>query len=160
LIKEAAKKGDVEGMKALFEEGEPHGVTVDVQDESGYTPLYTSTMYGKEDTVAECIKMGAKVDLENNNGVTPLMAAARDGYTAIVQMLLEAGADVYQVDEFDRTADSVAAEKGFEEVRLERLLLGLLAFFAVLLALMLALAFGVPQTANAVKEWIKEHPKA
>ncbi len=121
LIKEAAKKGDVEGMKALFEEGEPHGVTVDVQDESGYTPLYTSTMYGKEDTVAECIKMGAQVDLENNNGVTPLMAAARDGYTAIVQMLLEAGADVYQVDEFDRTADSVAAEKGFEEVRLERL---------------------------------------
>ena len=116
LIKEAAKKGDVDGMKALFEEGEPHDIAIDIQDESGYTPLYTSTMYGKEDTVAECIKMGATVDLQNNNGVTPLMAAARDGYTAIVQMLLEAGADVYQVDEFDRTADSVAAEKGFEEV--------------------------------------------
>jgi ankyrin repeat protein len=88
-----------------------------VQDESGYTPLYASTMYGKEATVAECIKLGAQVDLENNNGVTPLMAAARDGYTSIVKMLLEAGADCYQVDEFGRTADSVAEEKGFEEVR-------------------------------------------
>ena len=117
LIKEAAKKGDVDSMKALFEEGEPHGIAVDVQDESGYTPLYTSTMYGKEETVAECVRRGAKVDLQNNNGVSPLMAAARDGYTAIVQLLLEAGADVYQVDEFERTADSVAAEKGFEEVR-------------------------------------------
>ena len=31
------------------------------------------------------------------------MAGARDGYTAIVQMLLESGADPFQVDEFGRT---------------------------------------------------------
>ena len=37
------------------------------------------------------------------------------GYTAIVVQLLEAGADFAQVDEFGRTADSVADEKGFPE---------------------------------------------
>ena len=72
-------------------------------------------MYNKEDVVAVCIKAGAAVDKENNNAVTPLMAAARDGYTAIVVKLLEAGADVAQVDEFGRTADSLAEEKGFGE---------------------------------------------
>mgnify|MGYP002863661192 CR=1 FL=1 len=55
------------------------------------------------------------MDKPNNNDVTPLMAAARDGYTAIVVKLLEAGADVAQVDEFGRTADSLAEEKGFGE---------------------------------------------
>ena len=96
-------------------------------------------MYNKEDAVAWCIEKGAEVDKQNNNGVTPLMAAARDGtmlllspehhahsithtgraagagYTAIVVQLLEAGADFAQVDEFGRTADSVADEKGFPE---------------------------------------------
>ena len=37
------------------------------------------------------------------------------GYTAIVGQLLQAGADFAQVDEFGRTADSVADEKGFPE---------------------------------------------
>ena len=110
-IKAAAKSGDAAAVKALLADG----VVVDVQDESGYTPLYHATMYGKENVVALCIGQGATVDLENNNGVTPLMAAARDGVTTIVTMLLEAGADAYQVDEFGRTASSVAEEKGFEE---------------------------------------------
>ena len=110
-IKAAAKAGDASAVKALLAEG----VAVDVQDSSGYTPLYHATMYGKENVVKLCIASGATVDLENNNGVTPLMAAARDGVTVIVKMLLEAGADAYQVDEFGRTASSVAEEKGFDE---------------------------------------------
>ena len=86
-------------------------------------------MYKKEEVVAACIQAGAVVDRPNNNGVTPLMAAARDGVTAIVVLLLENGADYTQVDEFGRTADSVAEEKGFGE------------------------------TAAAVKEFAKAHPK-
>jgi ankyrin repeat protein len=69
------------------------------------------------------------VDKANNNGVTPLMAAARDGFTSIVLKLLAAGADFAQVDEFGRTADSVADEKGF------------------------------PETCAAVKAWAEAHPK-
>lgn len=100
LLKEAAKKGDVKAILALLEEPT---VNIDVQDASGYTALYSATMYGKGDAVACCIKEGATIDMENNNGVTPLMAAARDGFTEIVKMLLEAGADHFQVDEFGRT---------------------------------------------------------
>ena len=64
---------------------------------------YAATMYNQEAVVALCIEKGATVDMENNNGVTPIMAGARDGFTAIVKMLLEAGADAFQVDEFGRT---------------------------------------------------------
>ena len=60
-------------------------------------------MYNQEAVVALCIEKGAAVDKENKNGVTPIMAGARDGFTAIVIMLLEAGADIAQVDEFGRT---------------------------------------------------------
>lgn len=45
------------------------------------------------------------------------MAAARDGYTALVKILMAAGADHWQVDEFGRTADSLAEEKGFAETQ-------------------------------------------
>ena len=133
-IKAAAKAGDVAKVEALLDQGVP----VDVTDDTGYTPLYHGTMYGKEEVVAACIKHGASVDKENNNGVTPIMAAARDGVTAIVKMLLEAGSDPYvlrccllciylaaldrslsdcrsQLDEFGRTPATVAESKGFEE---------------------------------------------
>ena len=113
-IKKAAKAGDAAKVVALLDQGVP----IDIQDDTGYTPLYHATMYGKEEVVAACIANGASVDKENNNGVTPIMAAARDGATAIVGMLLEAGADAYQVDEFGRTAASVAEEKGFAETSL------------------------------------------
>ena len=124
------------GMQSILAEG----IEIDGVDDQGYTALvrrqtgppgcghslrfsselaravqYCATMYNKENAVGWCIANGAAVDQENNNGVTPLMAAARDGYTAIVLQLLEAGADFAQVDEFGRTADSVAEEKGFPE---------------------------------------------
>ena len=69
------------------------------------------------------------IDMLDDKHRTPLMAAARDGYTAIVSLLLAAGADYAQVDEFGRTPDSVAEEKGFSE------------------------------TAQAVKDWAAAHPK-
>ena len=87
------------------------------QDKNGYTALYCATMYEQEGAVKLLLSVGSQVDKANNNGVTPLMAAARDGYTPIVKLLLAAGADYKQVDEFGRTADSVADEKGFPETR-------------------------------------------
>jgi hypothetical protein len=98
--------------------------------------IYTGRRYEQEALVELLIAEAGTdvapkdyVDKENNNGVTPLMAAARDGFTAIVLKLLAAGADYAQVDEFGRTADSVADEKGF------------------------------PETCAAVKEWAEAHPK-
>ena len=124
-MKEAAKNGNT----GLIEEILAEGVDINVVDEAGYTALYCATMYEKQETVSFLLGHGgATVDCYNNNGVSPLMAAARDGYTEIVKLLLAAGADVGQVDEFGRTADSVAEEKGF------------------------------PETAAAVKEFADAHP--
>ena len=131
-MKEKTDQGDKDAnptgvtMQEILDEGDDLHLW---QDETGYTALYCATMYEQESAVALLLKAGSVVDQENNNGVTPLMAAARDGYTAIVKLLLAAGADYAQVDEFGRTADSVAEEKGFAE------------------------------TAEAVKEWAAAHPK-
>ena len=123
---EAAKKGSVEDIQALL----ASGVSVDVVDGKGYTPLYCATMYEKEEAVVVLLAAGAEVDKENNNGVPPLMAAARDGYTTIVGHLLAAGADYTQVDEFGRTAASIAEDKGH------------------------------PETATILTEWAATHPSA
>ena len=105
-------------MEAFLEEGVAAGVQLHLwQDKNGYTALYCATMYAQESAVKLLIDTGSQVDCANNNGVTPPMAAARDGYTGIVKLLLTAGADYNQVDEFGRTADRVADEKGFPETR-------------------------------------------
>ena len=80
------------------------------------------------DMLAVLARTAASRVARNATKATPLMAAARDGYTAIVSLLLAAGADYAQVDEFGRTPDSVAEEKGFSE------------------------------TAQAVKDWAAAHP--
>ena len=110
-LKEAAKAGNVADVETLLADG----VHVDTVDEQGYTALYCATMYEKEEAVVALLAAGAEVDKENNNGVSPLMAAARDGFTTIVGRLLAAGADFSQVDEFGRTANSIAEEKGHPE---------------------------------------------
>jgi|EP01047_Picozoa_sp_COSAG01_P023354 hypothetical protein len=140
-LRQAAKDGHVDDYEVVADDGAKSikdgihtllaaGVPVDGVDDKGYTALYNATMYEKPAAVAVLLKAGAEVDKENNNQVTPLMAAARDGFTAIVKLLLEAGANVAQVDEFGRTADSVAKEKGFDE------------------------------TAQLVTDWIAAHPAA
>ena len=130
LLHEACKKGeeawlaDAEAnpekmsIESILEEGRSAGGQLHLwQDKNGYTALYCATMYEQEGAVKLLLSVGSQVDKANNNGVTPLMAAARDGYTPIVKLLLAAGADYKQVDEFGRTADSVADEKGFPETR-------------------------------------------
>jgi hypothetical protein len=126
MLRAAAKAGEASKVQELLEEG----AGVNDADANGWTALYTATVYGKEDVVAALLGWSSpapEVDRANGNGVTALMAAARDGYTAVVMQLLEAGADFKQVDEFGRTADSVADEKGF------------------------------PETCAAVKEWAAQH---
>ena len=110
-LRDAAKAGDIDSLSELLAEG----VAVDAVDDKGYTATYTATMYEHLDAVAVLLDAGAEVDKENHNGVSPLMAAARDGYTPIVIKLMQAGADFTQVDEFGRTAESLAEEKGHPE---------------------------------------------
>jgi hypothetical protein len=134
-LREAAKEGKLEDYEADKEKLQgvasllKMGVPVDGVDDKGYTALYVATMYQRANCVDHLLKAKAEVDKPNNNDVTPLMAAARDGYTEIVKLLLAAGANHFQVDEFGRTADSLADEKGFAE------------------------------TATVVKEWAEAHPK-
>jgi hypothetical protein len=108
----AAKEGEIKQLEEALVSGV---VGIDAVDERGATALYVATMYGKPAAVAVLLKAGAEVDKENNNGVSPLMAAARDGYTGIVNQLLAAGADFTQVDEFGRTATTIAGEKNHPE---------------------------------------------
>lgn len=74
------------------------GVSMDLRDAHGDTPLVTAARAHLLDMVSTLVEMGANPDaeagLDPDMGITPLMAACRVNSTAIIQALLEKGANV------------------------------------------------------------------
>jgi ankyrin repeat protein len=94
----AAKKGDIDKLKALLEIDK---ALLDVQDTDGSTALHCATWKGYSEVVVFLLEAGANVHAHNHNdhwGTTALHAAAHSNQTAIVQLLIDAGADVNAKD--------------------------------------------------------------
>lgn len=99
----AAKKGDVDQLKALLEVDK---TLLDAQDTDGSTALHCGAWKGHLDAVAFLLKSGAHVHAHNHNdhwGTSPLHAAAHANQSAIVQLLIDAGADVNAKDTNGKT---------------------------------------------------------
>ena len=93
LIK-AAKKGDLDKLKALLESDR---TLMDSRDSDGSTALHCATWKGHREVVVFLLNSGADVNSHNSNdhwGTTPLHAAAHANQAIIVQLLIDAGADV------------------------------------------------------------------
>jgi len=67
----AALEGDLDLMRSLIESGEP----VNVQDQSGDTPLHLAVMRGDEKKVDLLLRAGADPTLCNHNGESALSLA-------------------------------------------------------------------------------------
>ena len=95
---QAAKKGDIETLKALLDSDQ---ALLNARDKDGSTALHCAAWKDNRELVAFLLAAGADVNAHNANdhwGTTPLHAAAHANNTAVAQRLLDAGADINATD--------------------------------------------------------------
>ena len=135
-LHEAARKGDVEEVKRLLDNGAnvwaqdyggttalywaafrhveavkvllEHGADVGARDEDGKTALFFAAQNGNVDVVKVLLEHGADVEAKDKDGWTALHRAVWKGRGAVVTVLLEHGADVWARDKGGRTPRDVA----------------------------------------------------
>jgi hypothetical protein len=69
-----------------------HGADIDLQNESGWTPLHVASNWGALEVVPVLLEHGADVEVKGNGGETALQEAAEEGHDEIVELLREYGA--------------------------------------------------------------------
>lgn len=89
-IWEAARRCDLKYIQQLFNANK--GITADVKDDHGHTPLHWATSNGHLEIVRYLIKKGATVDIKDDCGDTALHVAAANNYPEIVKHLIKKGA--------------------------------------------------------------------
>lgn len=92
---EAAKKGDLDAVRALVESG----MSTEVKDDNGMGPLHWAAKNGHPEVAETLIDAGADVNAKTVNAasVTPLHLACTSpafGTTQVVDVLIRKGADV------------------------------------------------------------------
>jgi len=86
----AIENNHVDWLNFLIEKN----ANVNVQDNSGKTPLIIAAQSGHTEVVQLLIDRDANVNVQDNYGNTPLSMAAEKGNKEIVKLLIEKGADV------------------------------------------------------------------
>ena len=76
------------------------GMSPDVTDERGQTPLMHAALTGRATIVDRLLAAGARVDHADAHNATPLMYAASEGHGDVMARLLHAGADPNRADSF------------------------------------------------------------
>lgn len=89
LVFNAARAGDIEGMRSYLDAGVP----VNLTNSAGDTLLMLASYHGHAELTALLVERGADVNTQNDRGQTPLAGAAFKGYVEIFRILAEAGAD-------------------------------------------------------------------
>lgn len=93
-VAEAARRDDVESVRALLAEGGD----VDASLGDGMTALHWASLNGNREIVELLLEAGADVSVTTRLGsYTPLHLASEAGQSAVVPLLLEAGSDVRAV---------------------------------------------------------------
>lgn len=85
---EAAKGGHVSTAQSLLDQG----VSPDVTDTSGRTPLHLSAAYGHQATAEALLQSGANINSLDSSGRSPLDLAVSNGHSALGTFLRSKGA--------------------------------------------------------------------
>lgn len=93
-IFEAARNGDLESMKSLYENDNS---CINQKNSQDYNPLVLACYYNQLRVVKFLIEKGVELNLEDNSA-TALQAASYKGFTEIVAALLEYNANPNIVD--------------------------------------------------------------
>lgn len=105
-IHELARKGDVDGVKALIAK-DPQ--LVNAKDKDGRTPLHWACRGVHLDVVKLLVEKGADVNAEDNNKIVPLHSLATRNNAPAIAVLLDNGAEVDHEDYGRNTALHYAA---------------------------------------------------
>ncbi|OQS07114.1 hypothetical protein THRCLA_20218 [Thraustotheca clavata] len=105
-----ASDGDVDAVKRYLDSG----VSVDAQDENGYTPLQAAVSYNQLDLVELLLSKGANVSLGDNDDETPLHFCEN---VEIAQLLLAHGASLNAKNSDGRTPLDAAIDDENDELR-------------------------------------------
>jgi ankyrin repeat protein len=87
-IHDAAKRGDLEKVKALLKDN-PN--LVSSRDTNGWMPLHAAASNGHKDVVELLLANKAEVNAKNTNGATPLHLAASAGHKDVAELLRQHG---------------------------------------------------------------------
>ena len=94
-----------DGLFDVVKEFVAGGVSVNAQDDYGYSPLHAACSYRNADIASWLLSQGARVDVQDSDGETALMVC-EDPICA--DLLLAAGADIFHVSNEGKTAFHVA----------------------------------------------------
>ncbi|KAG9203760.1 putative Set3 complex subunit [Epicoccum nigrum] len=83
-----SEKGDLEAVKAAYEEAEGE---LDQADFAGITPLQKAALNGWAEVVEFLIEKGCRTDCESGDRDTPLIDAVENGHLEVVRILLSKG---------------------------------------------------------------------
>lgn len=83
-----SEKGDLEAVKAAYEEAEGE---LDQADFAGITPLQKAALNGWAEVVEFLIEQGCRTDCESGDRDTPLIDAVENGHLEVVKILLTKG---------------------------------------------------------------------
>lgn len=108
----AATTGDAAGLKALLDSG----MSTDVSDRTGLTPLMASAYAGKTETLTLLLASGAKVDKTDASGYTALTFASNAGQKDCAELLIVKGADVEHRENDSSTPIMFAAQHAHDDV--------------------------------------------
>jgi tetratricopeptide (TPR) repeat protein len=90
MVEAAPHASSLPVARALVKE---KGVSIDIPDKEGSTPLLIAVNTNRTDVVRELLALGANPNVTDPAGWTPLISAADEGNGEIVKLLLDAGAD-------------------------------------------------------------------
>ncbi|KAF9584964.1 hypothetical protein BGW38_004466 [Lunasporangiospora selenospora] len=105
----AGDEGDLEAVKKFI----AGGVSVNAQDEFGYSPLHAAISYGHKELAQYLLDNGANVNIQDNDNDTPLFVCET---VELAEFLIGAGANPMHKNIEDVTAADNAEEEEWFEV--------------------------------------------
>jgi type II secretory pathway predicted ATPase ExeA len=103
-----ARDGQIADLTRLLDSG----VSPNVRDASGFTPLMLAVVHGHVPAVRALLDGAAQINARNRGGITPIMLAVINERPQVLKLLLERGADVNAQSGAGWTALTFAAWKG------------------------------------------------
>ena len=115
----AIDNNNIEKIREIIEQATQLNILdelINKPDHEGRSPLWSSSLKGRNDIVQLLLSNGADINLSNKNGSSPLYIAAQEGHSNVVQTLINNNASIDKAKNDCATPLYVACQNGHLEV--------------------------------------------